>query len=165
MSSKISSTLPLLLKFQFSNSPAHSINPLPLAPFPLALKSILSWIICKILYWCSFFLFYTFFASFVQKSIWHFGVVWLISRHWLFLFSFKNWWTNCGCERKEKYSFKHPRKCWKRVKEYCNFDSRDVILVDSLSGLKYSHEDKTKKVKLIDEELLHLLEPKEYKVE
>ena len=37
-----------------------------------------------------------------------------------------------------------------------NFDSRDVILVDSLSGLKYSHEDK---------ELLNLLEPKEYEVE
>ena len=36
-----------------------------------------------------------------------------------------------------------------------NFDSRDVILVDSLSGLKYSHEDK---------ELLNLLEPKEYEV-
>ena len=46
-----------------------------------------------------------------------------------------------------------------------NFDSRDLSLVDRLSGLKYSHEDKIKKVKLIDEELLNLLEPKEYKVE
>ena len=46
-----------------------------------------------------------------------------------------------------------------------HFDSRDVILVDSLSGLKYSHEVKIKKVKLIDEELLNLLEPKEYEVE
>ena len=46
-----------------------------------------------------------------------------------------------------------------------NFDSRDVSLVDRLSGLKYSHEDKIKKVKLIDEELLNLLEPKEYEVE
>ena len=45
-----------------------------------------------------------------------------------------------------------------------NFDSRDVSLLDSLSGLKYSHENKIKKVKLIDEELLSLLEPKEYKV-
>ena len=35
------------------------------------------------------------------------------------------------------------------------FGNRDVILVDSLSGLKYSHEDK---------ELLNLLEPKEYEV-
>ena len=52
-----------------------------------------------------------------------------------------------------KYSFKQPRKCWKRVKEYY---TNDVILVDSLSGLKYSHEDK---------ELLNLLEPKEYEVE
>ena len=41
-----------------------------------------------------------------------------------------------------------------------NFDNRDVSLVDRLSGLKYSHEDKIKKVKLIDEELLNLLEPK-----
>ena len=31
-----------------------------------------------------------------------------------------------------------------------NFDSRDLSLVDLLSGLKYSHEDKIKKVKLID---------------
>ena len=46
-----------------------------------------------------------------------------------------------------------------------NFDSRDVSLVDRLSGLKYGHEDKIKKVKLIDEELLNLLEPKEYEVE
>ena len=46
-----------------------------------------------------------------------------------------------------------------------NFDSRDLSLVDRLSGLKYSHEDKIKKVKLIDEELLNLLEPKEYEVE
>ena len=46
-----------------------------------------------------------------------------------------------------------------------NFDIRDVSLVDRLSGLKYSHEDKIKKVKLIDEELLNLLEPKEYEVE
>ena len=37
-----------------------------------------------------------------------------------------------------------------------NFDSRDVSLVDRLSGLKYSHEDKVKKVKLIDEEFLNL---------
>ena len=46
-----------------------------------------------------------------------------------------------------------------------NIDSRDVSLVDRLSGLKYSHEDKIKKVKLIDEELLDLLEPKEYEFE
>ena len=46
-----------------------------------------------------------------------------------------------------------------------NFDSRDVRLVDRLSGLKYSHEDKIEKVKLIDQELLNHLEPKEYKVE
>ena len=45
-----------------------------------------------------------------------------------------------------------------------NFDSRDLSLVDRLSGLKYSHEDKIKKVKLIDEELLNLLELKEYEV-
>ena len=32
----------------------------------------------------------------------------------------------------------------------------DISLVDRLSGLKYSHEDKIKKVKLIDEELLNL---------
>ena len=36
-----------------------------------------------------------------------------------------------------------------------NFDSRDFNLVDLLSGLKYSHEDKIKNVKLIDEELLN----------
>ena len=46
-----------------------------------------------------------------------------------------------------------------------NFDSRDLSLVDRLSGLKYSHEDKIKKVKLIDEEFLILLEPKDYGVE
>ena len=46
-----------------------------------------------------------------------------------------------------------------------NFDSHDIILVDRLSELKYSHEDKIKKVKLIDEEFLNLLEPKEYEVE
>ena len=46
-----------------------------------------------------------------------------------------------------------------------NFDSRDVILVDPLSGLKYTNEDKIKKVNLIDEELPNLLEPKEYEVE
>ena len=49
-----------------------------------------------------------------------------------------------------------------------NFDNRDVSLVDRLSVLKYSHEDKIKKVKLIDEELLNLLETKEtteYEVE
>ena len=46
-----------------------------------------------------------------------------------------------------------------------NFDSHDLSLVDRLSGLKYSHEDKIKKVKLIDEELLILLEPKDYRVE
>ena len=40
-----------------------------------------------------------------------------------------------------------------------NFDSRDVSLADRLSGLKCSHEDKIKEVKLIDEELLNLLEP------
>ena len=40
-----------------------------------------------------------------------------------------------------------------------NFDSRDVSLVDCLSGLKCSHEDKIKEVKLIDEELLNLLKP------
>ena len=28
-------------------------------------------------FWCSIFLFYTFFASFFQKSIWHFGDDWL----------------------------------------------------------------------------------------
>ena len=37
-----------------------------------------------------------------------------------------------------------------------NFDSRDVSLVDRLSGLKYSHKDKVKKVKLIEEEFLNL---------
>ena len=46
-----------------------------------------------------------------------------------------------------------------------NFDSRDVSLIDRLSGLKCSHEGKIKKVKLIDEELLNLLEPKKYEVE
>ena len=46
-----------------------------------------------------------------------------------------------------------------------DFDSRDVSLYDRLSGLKYSHKDKIKKVKLIDEKLLNLLEPKEYEVE
>ena len=46
--------------------------------------------ICKILYWCSLFLFFLFsvfstfwffffFAIFLQKTIWHFGVAWLIS--------------------------------------------------------------------------------------
>ena len=34
------------------------------------------------------------------------------------------------------------------------FGNRDVILVDSLSGLKYSHQDNIKKVKLIDDELI-----------
>ena len=42
-----------------------------------------------------------------------------------------------------------------------NFDCPDL----SLSGLKYSHEDKIKKINMIDEELLNLLEPKEYEVE
>ena len=37
-------------------------------------------LICKVLWWCSLFLFYTFFASFVQKSIWHFDVTWSISQ-------------------------------------------------------------------------------------
>ena len=46
-----------------------------------------------------------------------------------------------------------------------NFDIRDVSLVDRLSGLKYSHEDKIKNAKLIDEELPNLLEPKEYEFE
>ena len=46
-----------------------------------------------------------------------------------------------------------------------NFDTRDLSLVDRLSGLIYGLEDKIKKVKLIDEELLNLLEPKEYEVE
>ena len=46
-----------------------------------------------------------------------------------------------------------------------NFDSRDFSLVGLLSGLKYSHEDKIKKVKFIDKELLNLLEPEEYEVE
>ena len=46
-----------------------------------------------------------------------------------------------------------------------NFDNRGVSLVGRLSGLEYSHEDKIKKVKLIDEELLNLLEAKEYVVE
>ena len=46
-----------------------------------------------------------------------------------------------------------------------NFNRRDVSLVDLLSGLKYCHEDDIKKVKLIDEELLHLLEPREYEAE
>ena len=46
-----------------------------------------------------------------------------------------------------------------------NFDSRDVILADPLSGLKYTNEDKFKKVNLIDEELPNLLEPEEYEVE
>ena len=45
------------------------------------------------------------------------------------------------------------------------FNSRDLSLVDRLSRLKYSHEGKIKKVKLIDQELLNLLEPKEYEVE
>ena len=40
-----------------------------------------------------------------------------------------------------------------------------TYLVDLLSGLKYCHEDDIKKVKLIDEELLHLLEPREYEAE
>ena len=40
----------------------------------------------------------------------------------------------------------------KNIKQ--NFGSRDVSSVDRLSGLKSSHEDKIKKVKLIDEELL-----------
>ena len=31
-----------------------------------------------------------------------------------------------------------------------NFDNRGVSLVDRLSGLEYSHEDKIKTVKLID---------------
>ena len=43
--------------------------------------------------------------------------------------------------------------------------SREVSLVDCLSRLKCSREDKIKKVKLIDEELLKLVEPKEYKIE
>ena len=46
-----------------------------------------------------------------------------------------------------------------------NFNRRDVSLVDLLSGLKYCHEDDIKKIKLIDEELLHLLEPREYEAE
>ena len=46
-----------------------------------------------------------------------------------------------------------------------NFNRRDVSLVDLLSGLKYCHEDDIKKVKLIDEDLLHLLEPREYEAE
>ena len=46
-----------------------------------------------------------------------------------------------------------------------NFDSRDVILADPLSGLKYTNEDKFKKVNLIVEELPNLLEPEEYEVE
>ena len=46
-----------------------------------------------------------------------------------------------------------------------NFDSRDVSLVDRLSGLKYSHKDQIKKVKLIDEGLLNIFESKECEIE
>ena len=35
-----------------------------------------------------------------------------------------------------------------------NFHSCNVNLVDRLSGLKYSHQDNIKKVKLIDDELI-----------
>ena len=84
----------------------------------------------------------------------------------LFSFPFKNAWTNHGCERKEKCSFKKPRKFENTLKNITkNFDSHDVSLVDRLPGLKYSREDIIKKVKLINEELLTLLEPKEYEVE
>ena len=40
-----------------------------------------------------------------------------------------------------------------------------VSLVDRLLWLTYSHEDKIKDVKLVDEELLIFLEPKEYEDE
>ena len=67
--------------------------------------------------------------------------------------------------RKRKCSIKKSRKCWERIKGITqNFDSLDVSLVDRLTGLKYSYEDKIKKVKLIDEKLRNLLEPKEYEV-
>ena len=50
----------------------------------------------------------------------------------------------------------------KEITQGC--DSRDVSLVDRLSELKYSHEDKIGKVKLINKEFLNLLEIKNSKV-
>ena len=66
------------------------------------------------------------------------------------------WWE-------EKESLENVKNEIKNIAQ--NFDSRDVSLVDRLSRLKYSHEDKIKKVKFIDEELLKLLEPKKYEIE
>ena len=84
----------------------------------------------------------------------------------LFSFSVKNGWTNHDCEREKNVvlgSLENVENKLKNIKE--NFDSRDLSFVDRLSGLKYSHEDKIKKVKSTDEELLNLLKQKEYKVE
>ena len=84
----------------------------------------------------------------------------------LFSFSVKNGWTNHDCEREKNVvlgSLENGENKLKNIKE--NFDSRDLSFVDRLSGLKYSHEDKIKKVKSTDEELLNLLKQKEYKVE
>ena len=71
VSNKISSTPPRLSNFRFSNP-----------PFLLALKSRPIWI-CKTKFYIDvhFFYFRPFFASFVQKSICHFGVAWLISQY------------------------------------------------------------------------------------
>ena len=71
ISNKISSTPPRLFNFRFSNP-----------PFLLALKSRPIWI-CKTKFYIDvhFFYFRPFFASFVQKSICHFGVAWLISQY------------------------------------------------------------------------------------
>ena len=89
----------------------------------------------------------------------------------LFSFSVKKGGTNHDCEREknvvlgslENVENKLIKEILKNIKE--NFDSRDLSFVDRLSGLKYSHEDKIKKVKSTDEELLNLLKQKEYKVE
>ena len=82
VSNKISSTPPRLLNFQFPKTPPSPFIPTPAPPSLNSISRLI--LICKILYWSSLFLFYTFqtfYASFDQKSIWHFGVAWLISHY------------------------------------------------------------------------------------
>ena len=67
---------------------------------------------------------------------------------------------------KRNVVWRNPENVENELKDITqDFDSRDVSLVHRLSGLKYSHEDKIKKIKLIHEKVINLLEPKEYQIE
>ena len=63
------------LTFNFPTPPP----PPPLASLLLGTQELTNLNIYNFL--CSLFLFLTFFTSFVQKPIWHFGVAWLISQY------------------------------------------------------------------------------------